>query len=197
MCLDLRGVAVPQWHQGLSWLDHGRQLMWRADQTAFITDRPIKPGGILTTHPELSESWWAAFCASLDVLGRHTTTRVAVSQTGVTKTIRKVFSDVDTTVEEWTAAHADLAWANLTAPNCYGSRHLLDGRRPATQETLQGWPRSLYETDFLAGRPHGYQGVAVFHDGRELSYTHHFGWRAEHAVRCHMPHGGLLLPVAV
>ena len=115
----LRGVAMPQWHQGLSWLDHGRQVMWRTDETTYIADRPIKPGRILTTRPELPESWWATFHSSLDALGRYTTTRVAVSQAGVTETICQVFSDVDTTVEEWTAAHADLAWANLTAPNCY------------------------------------------------------------------------------
>ncbi|MBV9013939.1 MAG: hypothetical protein JO272_18180 [Pseudonocardiales bacterium] len=110
---------MPQWHQGLSWLDHGRQVMWRTDETTYIADRPIKPGRILTTRPELPESWWATFHSSLDALGRYTTTRVAVSQAGVTETICQVFSDVDTTVEEWTAAHADLAWANLTAPNCY------------------------------------------------------------------------------
>jgi hypothetical protein len=40
----LRGVAMPQGHQGLSWLDHGRQVRWWTDETAYITDRPIKRG---------------------------------------------------------------------------------------------------------------------------------------------------------
>lgn len=55
----------------------------------------------------------------------------------------QVFSDVDTTVEEWTAAHADLAWANLTTPNCY----FLDwedwGTAPRGWDAASLWSESL------------------------------------------------------
>lgn len=121
----LTGVALPAWHQGFSWIDHELGVMWRADETELVTDSSIKPGGILTRMPELSEAWWAVLNSSLDALAKHSTTRIATSagsritQERISTAIHQVFPDIDTTITEWTAAHADLAWANLTAPNCY------------------------------------------------------------------------------
>ncbi|GCB44032.1 hypothetical protein SNL152K_1317 [Streptomyces sp. NL15-2K] len=61
--------------------------------------------------------------ASLDALAAQDTGRVAtpdtvtITQALVTESIRGVFSgDFDTTVERWVPAHADLNWANMTAP---------------------------------------------------------------------------------
>ena len=121
----LDGVAMPAWHQGLSWIDHDLSAMWRVDETDLVTHPSIKPGGILTVEPELSKSWWAAFSSSLDALAKHPTTRVATSagsritQERISAAIRQVFPDIDTTITEWTTAHADFAWPNLTAPTCY------------------------------------------------------------------------------
>lgn len=121
----LDGVAMPAWRQGLSWIDHEFGVMWRADETELVTDPPMKPGGTLTVEPGLSESWWATLSNSLNALAKHPTTRIATSagsritQKRVSTTIRQVFPDIDTTITEWTAAHADLAWSNLTAPTCY------------------------------------------------------------------------------
>ena len=121
----LDGVAMPTWYQGLSWIDHDLGVMWRADETELVADSSIKPGGILTTEPELSEAWWAVLNSSLDALAKHPTTRVATSagsritQERISATIHQVFPDVDTTITEWTTAHADFAWPNLTAPNCF------------------------------------------------------------------------------
>jgi len=121
----LEGVALPSWHQGMSWIDRELGVMWRADEIDVITDSSIKPGGTLTTEPELSETWWATLNGSLDALAKHATTRIATSagsritQERITTAIHHVFPDIDTTITEWTAAHADLAWANLTAPTCY------------------------------------------------------------------------------
>lgn len=115
----LRGVAKPDWYQGLAWIDAEHGVAWRADETELIADRPIKPGGVLTTEPELSGSWWATLNASLNALAGQTTTRLRVSQERVTEVIERVFpGQVETTVDEWAAAHGDLAWANLTAPEC-------------------------------------------------------------------------------
>lgn len=145
----LRGVALPVWHQGLSWLDPERQVIWRADETAFVPDSSVKPGGILTEKPTLSPAWWGTFDASLDALAQHTTTRTAtpglrlITQARVTETIIKVFPAVDTAVDEWTAAHADLGWANLTAPTC----HFLDwedwGMAPRGLDAATLWSESL------------------------------------------------------
>lgn len=119
------GVAMPAWHQGISWIDHERGVMWRADETECVSDPAVKLGGTLTIAPDLSESWWETFSSSMTALAAHTTTRTAtphlqpITQSRFSDTIHQVFPDVDATITEWRAAHADLAWGNLTAPNCY------------------------------------------------------------------------------
>ncbi len=145
----LDGVATPAWHQGVAWIDHDLGVMWRADETELITDTPIKAGGTLRETPGLSESWWATFSKSMTNLASSTTTRIAtphlepVTQERVTSTIHKLFPAVDTIVTEWRAAHADLAWANLTAPNCY----LLDwedwGMAPRGWDAANLWASSF------------------------------------------------------
>lgn len=145
----IHGVAMPSWHQGLSWIDDQFGVMWRADETDYITDQSVKPGGILTTAPALSEQWWETLNASLDALSTHTTARTAtpnsepITQARFTATIHDVFPEVDTTVTEWAPAHADLGWANLTAPACY----LLDwedwGMAPRGFDAATLWSQSF------------------------------------------------------
>lgn len=118
----LVGVARPAWFQGWAWEDDELGVVWRVDETEYVADRPVKPGGILTTEPDLSDAWWATFNGSLSALSAHSTARTAVHQARIAETINRVFpqaAGVDITVDEWVAAHADLAWANLTAPACW------------------------------------------------------------------------------
>ncbi len=154
----LHGVARPKWRQSVSWNDPEQDLIWRADETDFVTDRPVKPGGILTTDPDLSEEWWATLRLSLTALSEHSTTRLAtphterITQARIDLTISRVFGDkIDTTVDQWTAAHADLNWANLTAPACM----LLDwedwGMAPRGLDAANLWVNSLAIPD-LASR---------------------------------------------
>jgi hypothetical protein len=145
----LDGVSMPAGHQGLSWFDGELGVRWRADEIDCITDAPIKPGGILTTEPHLSDAWWATFNRSLDAVADQPTRRVATSvgshitQERITTAIHQVFPDVDTRITDWTAAHADLASANLTAPSCY----LLDwedwGLAPRGYDASTLWGASL------------------------------------------------------
>lgn len=143
-------VAKPEWYQGLSWQVRERGLLWRADETELVTASPIKPGGVLCTDPGLTEAWWATMSSSLGALAAHSTIRVAtphtvpICQQWVTITIEKVFaSRVETTVTEWAVAHADLAWANVTAPECW----LLDwedwGMAPRGWDAATLWGNSL------------------------------------------------------
>ncbi|MGJ7906791.1 phosphotransferase [Actinopolyspora sp. H202] len=122
----LRGVAKPAWYQGVSWLDRDAGLMWRADETQLVTAAPIPAAGVLRHAPELPESWWATFNASLDALATHGPAHPATRHTAfltqqrIANLITRVFgADVDTTVEEWVAVHGDFAWPNLTAPECW------------------------------------------------------------------------------
>jgi hypothetical protein len=120
----LKGVSKPAWLQGIAWIDRNEGLAWRADETELVADPSIKPGGILTVMPELSAAWWETLNNSLDSLAAQATSRRATPgmrplvQERVTETVHKVFPEIDTTIDEWTAAHGDFAWANLTAPNC-------------------------------------------------------------------------------
>jgi hypothetical protein len=145
-----RAVAKPAWYQALSWQVPEQGVLWRADETELVTAPPIKPGGILRSDPGLASAWWATLGTSLAALAAQTTTRVAtphtvpISQERVTATIERVFPRcVETTVTEWVAAHADLAWVNLTAPECW----LLDwedwGVAPRGWDAATLWGSSL------------------------------------------------------
>ena len=118
----IQGVAKPAWFQGVSWYEQERALMWRADETERVMAPAIKPGGILLEEPDLSEGWWATLNSSLDALAQQQTTRVAglqpITQARIKTTVDAVFPGVDVTIDEWTTNHADLAWANLTSPDC-------------------------------------------------------------------------------
>jgi hypothetical protein len=112
----LHDVIKPQWHQGFSWIDPSGERMWRADETDYIAARHVIPWGHLRTDPDLSDEWWNGLNSSLDALVKHTTSRVAIRQEAISKTVNEVFPDVDTSVDEWVTAHGDFYWQNLTAP---------------------------------------------------------------------------------
>ncbi|WP_435612694.1 hypothetical protein [Streptomyces sp. bgisy159] len=118
----LHGVSMPKWYAGLAWRERGEPVMWRADEMALVTAPPVGQAALVIEDPQLSDGWWAALNASLDALAAQRTHRIATPDTEtatqelVTGTIRAVFPEVDATVDEWTPAHADLTWANVTGP---------------------------------------------------------------------------------
>lgn len=118
----LEGVAQPVWRGCVVWRDADEPVMWRADETDLLPGAPIGTA-VLAEEPTLSEEWWRDFGSSLDGLARNTTRRVAtpdtvtITQELVSESIRGVFPGmIDTTVERWVPAHADLNWANMSAP---------------------------------------------------------------------------------
>lgn len=115
----LNGVAKPGWFQSVSWADAAGAAAWRADETELLPGHPVSRDAARA----LSTDWWEALNASLDALAAQYTTRVAtpdsvpITQARVTQAIRTAFPHVlDTTIREWSPAHADLNWANVTAP---------------------------------------------------------------------------------
>ncbi|GHJ28546.1 hypothetical protein TPA0910_29790 [Streptomyces hygroscopicus subsp. sporocinereus] len=118
----LEGVAQPAWQGCVVWRDANGSVLWRADETDLLPDPPVG-NAILSRAPGLLDEWWEALNASLDALASHKTSRVAtpdtviITQALVSESIRGVFSgDFDTTVDRWMPGHADLNWANVTAP---------------------------------------------------------------------------------
>ncbi|MBB4910582.1 hypothetical protein [Actinophytocola algeriensis] len=149
----LTGIAKPAWYGALSWRDQADAAIWRADEVGFVSAAPVRSRGSLREAPALSEAWWATFNASLDNLAQQRTNRLAtpdtqlMTQALVTDLIERVFAgQVDTTLpstEQWVPAHADLNWANLTAPDCW----LLDwedlGQAPRGLDAACLWVSSL------------------------------------------------------
>ena len=98
----------------------------------------------------LPARWWDDFSAAMDELAGQETTRVAtpdcmpISVDRIETTIRKVFPDCgNLVIDEWSTAHADLNWANLTGPALW----ILDwedwGRAPRGLDAANLWASSL------------------------------------------------------
>lgn len=145
----LEGVAQPGWHGSVVWREADGPVMWRADETDLLPGPPIGTA-VLSEGPRLSDEWWEALNASLDALAAHETRRVAtpdtvtLTQDLVTESLRRAFArDFDTTVERWVPAHADLNWANMTAP----AFSLFDwedwGNAPLGLDSASLWASSL------------------------------------------------------
>jgi hypothetical protein len=140
----LRGVSRPELIRSVRWRDAARELVWRADELELVASAPVEAGGVVTAMPELGEAWWNDLRSSLAALAVFATERVGMPQAHLSRRIGEVFGDaVDTAVDEWATAHADLHWANLTAPEC----RLLDwedwGRGPRGLDAATLWGHSL------------------------------------------------------
>lgn len=143
----LDGVPVPNWHAGISWIDTERRVMWRADEIQFVEEPPI---GRAVNALNLPDSWWTEFNAATNRLTDHSTSRTAtpdcepITPERVETVIRKIFPDVvNLTIDEWTTAHADLNWANMTGPRLW----ILDwedfGTAPRGLDAANLWAGSL------------------------------------------------------
>ncbi|MGW2081580.1 hypothetical protein ACWCOW_32440 [Streptomyces sp. NPDC001939] len=119
----LEGVAQPAWRGCVVWRDADEPVMWRADETDLLPGAPIG-SAIVGEDPGLQDAWWQAFNASLDALAAQYTRRIAtpdavtMTQDLVTEAVRSISltDGFDTAVEQWVPAHADLNWANMSAP---------------------------------------------------------------------------------
>lgn len=139
------GVTKPQLYRSYRWIDDSRSVVWRADEVELIVSNAVHPSGVIDQDPELPAAWWANLKSSLTALAAFPTQRVGMAQDHLTRRINQVFGGegVDTEVEEWTTAHADLHWGNITAPDCY----LLDwedwGLAPRGLDAATLWGHSL------------------------------------------------------
>ncbi|OHV32738.1 hypothetical protein CC117_24345 [Parafrankia colletiae] len=114
----LTGVPKPRLLGSVRWADPTRDLVWRADETTRVEAPAVSSTPELREEPQgLSAAWWETLRGSLTALAGATTTRVAVRQDLIDRRISEYAGTaVDPTVDEWSTAHADVHWANLTAP---------------------------------------------------------------------------------
>lgn len=110
------GVVKPEVVRCWEW-DDGKYRL-RAELMTLLPGRHCSATPELRQPLPLPESWWRGLHTSLDALAQADTERVHLSQADLAHRIRVFFGDrvADPTVTSWTAAHTDLHWANLMAP---------------------------------------------------------------------------------
>lgn len=146
----IKGVTKPEWLGSHEWSDGDRRL--RAELMTLAPSPVSSPTLALRTPIQLSASWWESLRGSVDALAAWPTARVSVDQPLVARRLLAFFGQrIDPTVREWTTAHGDLHWANLTAPECW----LLDweswGRAPAGYDAALLYCSSLLQPAVARG----------------------------------------------
>ena len=158
----IKGVKKPEWFQGTTWADNAREVVWRADEVELISAPVV---GDLASVATLPDAWWATVRASLTALAGHQTERVGMTQAHLTKRIGEVFDGVDTTVDDWTTAHADVHWGNLSIEG-----HLIDwedwGAAPRGLDAATLWQSALPDTAVAARVQHEFAGDLQTRSGR-------------------------------
>lgn len=98
--------------------EHEDDRWFRAEIMSMVDPLPVSSTSELHEIPELKAAWFSDLALSLEALTRTTTERVAYTQDRVTQRLREYFGErIDPVVDRWQTAHADLHWANLTAPD--------------------------------------------------------------------------------
>jgi hypothetical protein len=110
----------------------------------------IANGMMLRGTPDLTPTWWADLRRAVDTRATHSTERVCVASSGLRLRLLAAFDvDIDPAKLEWTCAHGDLHWANLTAPHLT----LLDweawGMAPAGYDAAVLYCASILHRDVL------------------------------------------------
>ena len=136
-------LAVYDWNETD---DEWGECRLRAELITLVVDNPCSATPELRAELDLPDQWWADLRHALDTLASHHTERGELTQEDVTNRLLAYFgSGLDPTVTEWTTAHNDLNWSNVTAPNLV----LLDWESWGTK--MAGYDAaSLYVLSLLA-----------------------------------------------
>src|SRR5262249_12366586 len=119
--VSITGVPKPAVLEVYDWNetdDEGGECRLRAEMMTLVGVNPSSATPGLRAELDLPDQWWADLRRALDTLARHHTERGELTQEDVTNRLLAYFgSGLDPTVTEWTTAHNDLNWSNVTAPN--------------------------------------------------------------------------------
>ncbi|GAB3970495.1 hypothetical protein GCM10029978_043890 [Actinoallomurus acanthiterrae] len=144
--VEITGITKPEVIDIREWTDDGQAL--RAEVMTYIPTRPCSPTPELRHGIDLSADWWGDLRRGLDHLAGFPTDRRAVDQEQVSRRLRIFFGDrIDTRVDQWTTAHGDLHWANLTAPDFAVLDWELWGRAPYGYDAATLYCHSLLQPD--------------------------------------------------
>ncbi len=146
---------------------HEDDRWFRAEVMSMVDGATVSTTPELHEAPQLKDIWFSDLTAALDALARTTTERGAYTQDRITQRLREYFGErIDPIVDRWQTAHADLHWANLTAPDLV----ILDwerwGQAPFGYDVATLYCHSLLVPD-VAERIHSeYREVLDSPDGR-------------------------------
>ncbi|WP_216207461.1 protein kinase family protein [Amycolatopsis aidingensis] len=93
----------------------------RAELMTYVPDETLADDMIFRSHVELPEAWWAALRRGLRAVSavRHTK-RVIIGDDVLRHHLLAAFGfDLDVDRLDWSCAHGDLHWSNLTAPTLW------------------------------------------------------------------------------
>ncbi|MFJ8509668.1 hypothetical protein [Streptomyces avermitilis] len=89
---------------------------YRAELSAHVDEPVLSDDPVLQCDLQLPDSWWADLAEALEKVSATVTDRVAVRQQYMDRAIPEFVGLPAPAVTCWTTAHADLHWANVTAP---------------------------------------------------------------------------------
>ncbi|MFC9067955.1 hypothetical protein [Streptomyces harbinensis] len=103
---------------------------YRAELTQYIASPTVAADPVIRHPIDVPDTWWKTLRTDLDTIAATPTTRVAVRDEWIARTVPTVTGHPAPRVTAWTTAHGDLHLANLTSDGT-----LLDwegwGRAPA------------------------------------------------------------------
>ncbi|MGI5262399.1 hypothetical protein [Streptomyces angustmyceticus] len=110
-----RSVPRPRLHGVRDWIAGG--LAYRAELTEYIALPAVTTGSpVLDRDVQLPDSWWADLRSALATLASVPTDRESVRQQWIDRNFRRFLGIDPLRITALTTGHADLHWANLTAP---------------------------------------------------------------------------------
>ncbi|GGV08109.1 hypothetical protein GCM10010275_55380 [Streptomyces litmocidini] len=110
-----RTIPRPRLRNLMDWT-HG-SYAYRAELTEFITTPTVVTGSPVLDHdPNLPDTWWRDLHGASRALAAVPTDREAVRQSWIDRNFRAFLGIDPPWIHEHTTGHADLHWANLTAP---------------------------------------------------------------------------------
>lgn len=116
---SITGVPKPELLRSYRWVDSTQGIIWRADELTNVNESAASSTPDAQEFIKLSDQWWSDLHNALSSLAKHKTVRTSARQDLITRRISAYDSQVNSEVEEWTVAHGDLHWANLTIPGLY------------------------------------------------------------------------------
>lgn len=105
-----RVMRVWEWTEG--------NIRMRAELMTMADGQQCSQTPELRIPNKLPDTWWRTLRESLQTLAMVPTNRTYLTENEIARRLQVFFGDrANPTVSEWTAAHTDLHWANLNAPD--------------------------------------------------------------------------------